>query len=66
MCGSLPAYRAIAGPHERIHSLARDAVAAFNNGNPQQAQSILREMQGISQQIIGLLDQMEQEAKAAR
>jgi methyl-accepting chemotaxis protein len=63
MCGSLAAYRAIETPHERIHALARDAVNAFNSGDRQKAEAILLEMKGISSQIVGLLDQMEHEAK---
>jgi len=63
MCGTLPAFRAIDAPHEKIHAIARDAVEAANRGDKDRAESIVREMQQISGQIVGLLDQIGREAR---
>jgi methyl-accepting chemotaxis protein len=66
MCGSLPAYRAIAGPHEKIHSLAREAVAAHNSGDKQKAERFFAEAETLSHQIIDLLGQMAKEARSSQ
>ena len=65
-CGCLTAYRDIAVPHERIHSMAREAVSAYNAGDQQKADGILREMKTVSGQIVQLLDRMGQEARSQR
>lgn len=63
MCGTLPAFRAIDPPHEKIHAIARDAVEAANRGDKDRAEAIVREMKQISGQIVDLLDQIGREAR---
>lgn len=63
MCGSLPAFRAIDPPHEKIHAIARDAVEAANRGDKDRAETIVREMKQISGQIVNMLDQIGREAR---
>ena len=60
-CGTLQSYRALNAPHERIHSIARDAVAACNSGNKEKATKIYREMEDLSEQIVSLLDGIKRE-----
>lgn len=61
LCGDLPSYKTIAGPHERIHSLAKEAVAAHNSGDQKKAEQIYKEMEAVSAQIGNLLDSIKRE-----
>ena len=63
MCGSLPSYRTIEQPHERIHALAKEAVAASNAGDSAKAQQLYKEIENISDQIVNLLDGIKRECK---
>ncbi len=60
-CGALPSFRAVENPHDRIHALAKEAVAAYNAGNKAKAEEIYRSMEGISADIARLLDQIKTE-----
>ena len=57
-CVTLPGYRAIDGPHQKIHALAREAVAAYNAGEGQKAEEAYVQMEGVSLEIGELLDEM--------
>ncbi|MDA8083032.1 MAG: methyl-accepting chemotaxis protein [Nitrospiraceae bacterium] len=57
ICGNVSTYRAIEPPHDKIHSLAKDAVAAHNSGETDKAQRLYREMEAVSGQILQLLDE---------
>lgn len=55
-CGTLPSFRSLVAPHERIHALAREAVSSFNSGNKERAEGLFHEMEAMSEQIVSLLD----------
>lgn len=56
MCGSLNSFKAIDAPHDRIHSLAKDAVTAMNSGNTHQANQILATVEELSDDMMMRLD----------
>ncbi|MDA8087894.1 MAG: CZB domain-containing protein, partial [Nitrospiraceae bacterium] len=58
MCGALPGYKAIDGPHQRIHDLAKEAVAAYNDGDTRKAEDAYNRMEAVSHEIGGLLDEI--------
>jgi methyl-accepting chemotaxis protein len=62
-CGSLPSYKSIVAPHERIHALAKDAVKACNGGDKAKAGQIFHEMEDLSDQIGSLLDGIKRECR---
>jgi methyl-accepting chemotaxis protein len=64
-CGSLPSYRAISQPHERIHTLAREVVSTYTNGDAQSAEKIYAEMKGLSLEINQHLDELKRESMRA-
>jgi methyl-accepting chemotaxis protein len=62
-CGSLPSYKSIDGPHEKIHVMAKEAVAACNAGDKEKARRLYHEMENISDQIVSLLDGIKRECR---
>ncbi len=58
ICGRMPSYPLIVTPHEKIHALAREAVDAHNAGDKEKAMRVYNEMEGISKQIVGVLDKI--------
>lgn len=56
LCGSLPSFKSIEAPHEKIHSLAKDVVKACNSGNRERAETIYREMNQLLDSMGTLLD----------
>ncbi len=62
-CGSLLSYQSINIPHERIHTLAKEAVSALDAGDNAKAQRIYNEIEGISDQIGNLLDGIKRECR---
>jgi len=61
ICEGIGAYGAINSPHERIHSLSKEAVAAANAGDRNRAESLLQEIEGVSQTITERLEDIRQE-----
>jgi methyl-accepting chemotaxis protein len=64
-CGELPSYKAIEGPHERIHALAREAVSAHSSGDAGRAREVYAEMRQHSAQIGAHLDGIKRESKVS-
>ena len=60
-CGRFPSFRAVEAPHDRIHSLAKEAVAAYNSGNKVKADALYKNIDEISGQIARLLDEIKKE-----
>jgi len=60
-CAALDSFKAIDTPHEKIHAMAKDAVAASNAGDRSKAERIYREMEDISARIGELLDSIKRE-----
>jgi methyl-accepting chemotaxis protein len=63
MCGSLSSFKAVDGPHARIHALAKEAVSAHNSGDKLKAERLYKEIENISDQIGSLLDGVKRECK---
>ncbi len=57
ICGNAPGFKQVEPPHEKIHQLAKDAVAAHNAGRTEKASELLAQMRPLSQQIVTLLDE---------
>ncbi|MBA4373618.1 MAG: chemotaxis protein [Thermodesulfovibrio sp.] len=60
-CGSLPSFKAVDAPHDRIHALAKEAVAACNAGNKIKADTIFKNIEDASEQIVRLLEGLKRE-----
>ena len=61
ICGHLGTFKAIDVPHERIHSLAKEAVAAVNSGNQGKANQLMEEIEGVSHTIMNCLEDARRE-----
>jgi len=46
-------------PHIKLHTQVKEAVAAYNRGDKQHAESVAREVEGLSHEVVDLLDQVE-------
>ncbi len=55
----LPAFKAIASQHEKVHTMAKQIVHAYNNGQQQQAKELYRQFIDITDTVIKLLDDLE-------
>jgi len=60
-CGQIHAYQAIEKPHAHIHELAKKAVTSHMQGDVKTAESIFKDMRGISEQITKFLGEMKQQ-----
>ncbi len=61
ICGGKEGFRAVEPPHEKIHLLAKQAVAAHNTGDDRKADQLYKEMEGVSKQMLILLDNIRAE-----
>lgn len=61
VCGNLSSFRAIDAPHERIHALAKEAVAVANNGNDATAQQLFDEFEKLSHVVANKLVRIKKE-----
>jgi methyl-accepting chemotaxis protein len=64
ICGHLSSFKAIEGPHEKIHALSKEAVAAYNYGDRDKAQRLYMEIEETSKQIANLLDTIKSDCSA--
>ncbi len=62
ICGDLPSYKALNGPHERIHALAKDAVSAYSSGDRERAARIYEDIETLSAQVTDLLENIKRES----
>ena len=58
LCGELSSFKAIDAPHERIHSLSKEAVSVLNSGNQQKADSLMREIEDVSRDVMEKLEEI--------
>jgi methyl-accepting chemotaxis protein len=65
-CGDLPSFRAIDAPHERIHSLAKEAIAAANSCDNDKAEQLLGEVEQLSHVVVKHLAGIRQEFNQGR
>jgi len=61
ICGDLASFRSINAPHERIHSLSKDAVNAVNSGNQAKANQLMLEIDAVSHDIMVKLEEIRRE-----
>ena len=65
ICGSFANFRAIEQPHERIHRLAKEAVAAYREHDQNKAERLYTEVEQVSHEIVHLLDAIKRECKSS-
>lgn len=63
LCSRAPSFKTVNAPHERIHRLAREAVALRNAGNLVQAEQVMQEIEDLSGEIVHLLDNVKSECR---
>lgn len=63
-CGNLESFRRIDGPHEKIHSLAKQAMAAAVSGNKAKADMLMNEIEELSVEIADLLEKIKEDCKS--
>jgi methyl-accepting chemotaxis protein len=61
VCGHLNAYKAIDHPHERIHTLSKEAVVAANSGDKGKAHQLMQEVESASRTIMEKLEETRRE-----
>jgi methyl-accepting chemotaxis protein len=61
ICGHLPSFRAIDTPHERIHTLTKEAITAATGGNDRKARQLYDEVEKLSHVVINSLAEIRQE-----
>jgi hypothetical protein len=50
--------KAVEEPHEKIHLLAKQAVAAYNPGDSRKADQLYKEREAVSKQILDYLERV--------
>jgi methyl-accepting chemotaxis protein len=65
LCGVSASFKTINDPHERIHRLAKEAVALRNRGDHAQAETVIGEVEKISGELVALLDDVKRECSGA-
>lgn len=65
LCGHLGSFKAIDTPHERIHSLSREAVAAANSGDRLKAEHLIAQVEELSYKIVDSLSAIKREYSAS-
>jgi len=57
--GQLPEFKAIEGPHGKVHQAARTIVQLYNQGEKLEAVRVLGELAPVVRQLLGMLDRLE-------
>ncbi len=63
--GTLAAFREMEGPHQRVHALAREIWSLAQAQRIEDALEKLQQMDGLSTELIGLLDRLGAEVEGA-
>ncbi len=66
ICGHMSAYKEMNNPHEKIHSIAKEALRAAQAGDKAKAEELLQQMEEISVNIAKMLDDLKRECKGNR
>ena len=61
ICGHLASFKSVDIIHAKLHSLSKKAVAAANSGDRKKAEALFQEIEGLSRQIIEMLDTLREE-----
>ena len=59
--GAAQAFRAMEAPHQRVHALAREIWTLAREGRTEEALERLQQMDGLSAELVGLLDELRAE-----
>jgi methyl-accepting chemotaxis protein len=65
LCGDLPSFRRLEDVHGRIHAIGKEIVLEHDAGNTQKARALFAEMKGLSEEVIGFLDDIAREYEAS-
>ncbi|MBF0590602.1 MAG: CZB domain-containing protein [Nitrospirae bacterium] len=57
LCGNLSNFKAIETPHTKLHALGKEIVSLYNKGDKQRSYELFKELEGLSSQIVRLLDE---------
>ena len=60
-CGYLPSFKAMDTPHQRIHTMGKEIVLAYNSGDKEKAQRLFNELEGVADQVIKMLGEVKME-----
>ncbi|TAN44033.1 MAG: HAMP domain-containing protein [Nitrospirae bacterium] len=61
MCGTLPSFKAVDVPHEKVHSMAKEILRAHYSGDIKRAEKLFKEAEDTSDEIVSLLDGIKRE-----
>ncbi len=62
--GHLPSLRAVIGPHERFHNLAKKAVSEFNTSRNGNSMRMYQELEGLMNELDNYFERIKHEIKA--
>lgn len=65
MCGTLPSFKAVNTPHEKVHSMAKEILRLHYSGDVKRAENLFREAEDESDKIVSLLDGIKRECGKA-
>jgi methyl-accepting chemotaxis protein len=57
-CGNLGSFKSIENPHKKIHAIGKEIVTAYNSGKHSHARELFKDMEGISGEIMIMLDRL--------
>ncbi|MDA8169354.1 MAG: methyl-accepting chemotaxis protein [Nitrospiraceae bacterium] len=58
ICRDMPGYKEIEDPHKKIHELAKNSLQAMSAGNKEKAEETYQAMEGISRQMLSILEKV--------
>ena len=61
----LPAMKRIESPHAELHKTVAEIIRLKHEGETEQAEALYRRIDALSQQIVGLLDEVEREVRGS-
>ncbi|MBF0345651.1 MAG: CZB domain-containing protein [Nitrospirae bacterium] len=56
-CGHMHSFQKMEQPHKRLHALGKEIVSIYNTGNVLRAKELYRELEALSDEIIGALNE---------
>ncbi|MBF0329054.1 MAG: CZB domain-containing protein [Nitrospirae bacterium] len=61
MCGTLPSFKAVDNPHEKVHLMAKEILRLHYAGDTKRAEKLFKEAEDTSDEIVSLLDGIKRE-----
>ena len=56
--GGTPVFENLGAAHARFHKLCAEAIDAYNSHNEYKVRSLLPEIESVSEEVLGALDQL--------